>query len=235
MKHLRNLAALSLVALMILAQSVNAQSVSENVRTNEIKEGTRLTSKEQLREVFPDATKIEEYAYVPKQWGGISLMGLISRLMGDRTNKVYEGIDTKRYLYRAFKESDVLGIAHGSTTEWQSSNPFDVFVYYDATSRIKDVRLQRLPENVVGKLSSGGFLQQFVDRDTNAFSVSLGRRGRVKDWGEFAHTQKRPSESELRTLWEKIVRSVRFNAAFVEVAYFISQHPMEEGKTASSR
>jgi hypothetical protein len=210
----------------VLSNSVFAADV--------VKEGTRLQSKDQLKEIFPDATRIEEYTYVPKQWGGISLMGLIGRLMGDRAHKEYEGIDTKRYLYRAFKESDVLGIGHGSTIDYQAS-PFDVFVFYDTQTKIKDVRLEKIPTDVVSKLTDGGYLKQFVDRETADFSVNLGRKGRVKDWGEFARAQKRPSEGSLRGYWEKIVRSVRFNAAFVEVAYFISQHPAESASKASSR
>jgi hypothetical protein len=233
MKQLSNLGVIALAAAGFFTQSV-AYSQDLIATPETIKDGTRLTSKEQIREVFTDATKVEEYAYVPKKWGGISLMGLIGRLMGDRANRDYEGIDTRRYLYRAFKEDDVLGIAHGSTTELQT-NPFDVFVYYDSSSKIKDLKLQRLPDDLVGKLKTGGYLQQFVDRETADFSVNIGRKGRVKDWGEFARSQKRPNEGTLKGVWEKIVRSVRFNAAFVEVAYFISQHPMEAADAASGR
>lgn len=235
MKQLSNLGVLTIAVAGLFTQSVAySQSLSPVTTPSAIKDGTRLTSKEQLREVFANATKVEEYAYVPKQWGGISLMGLIGRLMGDRANRDYEGIDTRRYLYRAFKDSEILGIAHGSTTEVES-NPFDVFVYYDSTSKIKDLKLQRLNDEMLGKLQKGGYLQQFVDRETSDFSVSIGRKGRVKDWGDFARSQKRPSESTLKNVWGKIVRSVRFNAAFVEVAYFISQHPMEADDQASSR
>ncbi len=197
------------------------------------KEGARLQSKDQLREVFPTSTRVEEYTYVPKQWGGISLMGLIGRLLGDRAHSEYESIDTKRYLYRAFKDNEVLGIAHGSSNDFQSA-PFDVFLFYDTQAKIKDVRVEKLPENLINPLNQGGYLKQFIDRDTGDFSVRIGRRGRVKDWGEFSRSQKRPSESSLRGVWEKIVRSVRYNAAFVEVAYFISQHPADS-RQASSR
>ncbi|MEO5667964.1 MAG: hypothetical protein ABIR96_07895 [Bdellovibrionota bacterium] len=193
--------------------------------------GTRLANYEtELRRVYPQASKIEEYSFVPNQWGGISLMGLIGRLVGDRATP-FETINTRRYLYRAYKGDDVLGVTHGSST-LSSSGPIDLFVYYNADSSIRDVRLDRAPTDVATQLASGGYLKQFINRPAEDFTVTIGKRGRVTDWGAFSRQAQRPKDKELAGYFDRIVRTMRFNAAFVEVAYFIGQHPQTATETA---
>jgi len=189
--------------------------------------GTRLNNYEaELRKVYPQASKIEEYSFVPAQWGGISLMGLIGRLVGERASP-FETINTRRYIYRAYDGKDVLGVTHGSSTN-VVSGPIDLFVYYNPDSSVRDVRIDRAPARVVSQLSQGGYLQQFINRPADDFTVTIGKRGRVKDWGNFARQARRPKDKELAGYFDNIVRSMRFNAAFVEVAYFIGQHPQSE-------
>jgi hypothetical protein len=195
--------------------------------------GTRLDNYErELRRVYPQASKIEEYSFIPNQWGGISLMGLIGRLVGDRAAAPFETINTRRYIYRAYKGTDVLGVTHGSSTQ-SSAGPIDLFVYYNPDSSVRDVRIDRAPSSVVSQLSTGGYLQQFINRPAEDFTVTIGRRGRVVDWGNFQRQARRPKEKELANYFDRIVRSMRFNAAFVEVAYFIGQHPQDTPQTAS--
>ncbi len=189
--------------------------------------GTRLRNYEQeLRKVYPDASKFEEYSFIPTQWGGISLMGLIGRLVGERAHDPFEGINTRRYLYRAYKGNDVLGVTHGSST-LSDVGPIDLFVYYNTDSSVRDVRIDRAPSSVVSQLASGGYLQQFINRPAEDFTVTIGKKGRVTDWGNFQRQARRPKDKDLASFFDRIVRSMRFNAAFVEVAYFIGQHPQD--------
>jgi len=194
--------------------------------------GTRLPNyKTELRRVYPDASKIEEYSFVPAQWGGISLMGLIGRLVGERAATPFETINTRRYLYRAYKDENVLGVTHGSST-LSGTGPIDLFVYYNPDSSVRDVRIDRAPTNVVEQLSEGGYLKQFINRPAQDFTVTIGRRGRVTDWGDFSRQARRPKDKALAQYFDRIVRSMRFNAAFVEVAYFIGQHPQTAEQSA---
>jgi hypothetical protein len=48
--------------------------------------------------------------------------------------------------------------------------------------------------------------------------------------GAFLARAKRPKSQEARTAFEKVLRSVRFSAAFMDVAYFITQHPDQADK-----
>jgi hypothetical protein len=211
------------MSLSLLAVSVHAAEVTHP--------GTRLSNYEsELRRVYPQASKIEEYSFVPAQWGGISLMGLIGRLVGDRASP-FENINTRRYLYRAYKGKNVLGVTHGSST-LSDAGPIDLFVYYNADSSVRDVRLDRAPTGVVSQLAEGGYLKQFLNRPTDDFTVTIGKRGRVTNWGNFSREARRPKEKELASYFDRIVRSMRFNAAFVEVAYFIGQHPQADEQTA---
>jgi hypothetical protein len=206
---------------------------SAPVSAQEYAEGTRLPNYEsELRRVYPSATRFEEYSFVPHQWGGISLMGLIGRLVGDRAHAPFESINTRRYIYRAYKGDEVLGVSHGSSI-LAKNDPMDLFVFYSPDSSIKDVRLDRAPSSVLTQLHEGGYLQQFLNRPAEDFTVTIGRRGRVTNWGTFAKEARRPREKELSTYFDRIVRSMRFNAAFVEIAYFIGQHP-QGTQTASA-
>lgn len=201
-----------------------AISLSSQAESPSVVEGTRLQNYQQeLKIVFPEATRIEEYTFLPREWGGITLMGLIGRLVGSRAKKPYEAIDTRRYLYRAFKGNEVLGVVHGSSIQ-ATSQTIDIFAYYDAQGNVKDIRIDKAPASVLSKLSSGGYLKQFLNRPAGDFSVTIGRRARVVSWGKFSAEAKRPRDKEARAYYNAILRSMRFNTAFVEIAYFIGQN-----------
>jgi hypothetical protein len=216
--------------------SIFAASVclSLNSRADEgIVEGTRLLDFEnELRRVYPQSTRVEEYSFVPVKWGGISLMGLISRLVGDRPQP-FESMHTRRYIYRAYQGDEVIGISHGSSIQTPNNQPMDLFVFYNTDTSVRDVRVDRAPSNVIEELSKGGYLKQFLNRPTEDFTVTIGKRGRVKNWGNFAREAKRPQDKALAEYFDKIVRSMRYNAALVEVAYFIGQHPQTTQANAS--
>lgn len=191
-----------------------------------IVDGTRLKNYEsELRRVYPKATRVEEYSFVPVKWGGISLMGLIGRLVGSRAEP-FESINTRRFIYRAYQGDKVVGISHGSSIATNIPNEeMDLYVYYNPDTSVRDVRVDRVPASVIDNLSKGGYLQQFLNRPTEDFTVTIGRRGRVHDWGAFSKEARRPKEKSLAGYFDKILRSMRYNAAVVEVAYFIGQHP----------
>jgi hypothetical protein len=188
----------------------------------------------ELRKIYPDASKVEEYSFLPREWGGISLMGLIGRLVGDRAHREFESINTRRYIYRAYQGKNVIGVAHGSTTDAPQSQ-MDVFVFYNPDTSIRDVRVDRVPGTILSRLEEGGYLKQFLNRPAEDFTVQIGRRGRITDWGAFVRQARRPADKETSGYFNSIMRTVRFNAAFVEVGYFIGQHPYggSEGANAS--
>lgn len=218
------LSQLVLVVCVILSNTSWAQSTTPII-SDSIIEGTRLNNYEaELKRVYPLSTRVEEYSFVPVKWGGISLMGLIGRLVGDRAH-TFESMNTRRYIYRAYQDTNVIGISHGSSIETQPNQPIDLFVFYNTDSSIRDVRLDRAPTSVYDSLQQGGYLQQFLNRPTEDFTVTIGKRGVVKDWGAFSKQARRPKDKTLATYFDKILRSMRFNAAVVEVTYFIGQHP----------
>ncbi len=212
---------IGLASLLFVSQTVAADDL-----LNAIVDGPRLPNyKEELKHIYPGADRIEEYSFLPREWGGTTLMGLIGRLVGDRAQKPFETIDTKRYIYRAYKGEEALGVSHGSTVE-AHGKPLDLHVFYNADTSVRDVRIDNAPDDVLARLSSGGYLSQFVNRTANDFSVVIGRRGRVRDWGEFAKVARRPQNKTDQAYFNRIVRGMRFNTAFVEIAYFIGQSPL---------
>jgi hypothetical protein len=214
-----------LSGVFFVSLSSRAQEASTKADGFRITNGPRMGAyQNELKKIYPEASKIEEYSFVPREWGGISLMGLIGRLVGDRAHREYESINTRRYIYRAYKGKDVIGVAHGSTTDAPTS-AVDVFVFYNPDTSIRDVRVDRVPGTVLERLEQGGYLKQFLNRPAEDFTVQIGRRGRITNWGNFARQARRPSDKETSNYFNSIFRTVRFNAAFVEVGYFIGQHP----------
>ncbi len=208
-----------------VAANRNPYSVDEPIR-----EGVRLqNATEALRAVFPSMTSIREEVLLPLTNGGTSLTGLVSRLLGEAPSREYEGLRTKRYMYHALENSKMLGHAHGSSFEL-NGQVVDVFVFFDRDGIVRQVNANGLPPAVAATLSSGGFLKQFEGRSTEDFEFIRGRRGRVLSKGEMLTQSKRPS-GEARIYFDRILRSVRFNAAFMDVAHFITNHPDLADKT----
>ncbi|MBS1983915.1 MAG: hypothetical protein JST16_07060 [Bdellovibrionales bacterium] len=189
--------------------------------------GTRLERFEERMKVrFPQATNTKEIAILPAEFGGTSLMGLVHRLMGEQVNRDHEGLKTRRFIYKAQQGDNTIGLAHGSSFEIDG-NKADVIVFYDAQGTIKDLEVERVSPTIVTELNNGGYIQQFVGRTPDDFEVTLGRKGRIKSRAAFLTQAKKPGSGALRNYFDKIIRSVRFNTAFMEVAYFIAQHPEE--------
>lgn len=177
-----------------------------------------------LRGTFPGARTIREQRITPVQSGGSSLMGLIQRLLGEQVSRQHEGMKTRRFIYQAYNGKELVGLAHASAFELDDRT-VQVILYFDPSATIRKIELTGIPEAQRQALDRGGFLDQFVGRQPEDFEVTLGRRGRIKSRGPFFSQAKRPAESHLRSTFEKITRSVRYNTAFMEVAYFIVQHP----------
>ena len=89
-------------------------------------------------------------------------------------------------------------------------------------------------EAIQKEFQAQGILDQFVGKNPENFEVVLGRKGRVKSRAAFLSQAKRPHSAEGRAYFEKLMRSLRFNTAFMDVAYFITQHPDLADKTSDS-
>jgi hypothetical protein len=149
----------------------------------------------------------------------------VARLLGEATHSEHESIDTRRYIYEAYRGSDLLGVAHGSVYQRGNGPKVRVEIFYDTNGIIKDMRLTGVSDDVLKKLHAGGQLAQFMGRSPEDFEIKRNRRGRISKKGDFLATQKFPGDAKARAHYEAIVRSVRYNAAFMDVAFFITKHP----------
>jgi hypothetical protein len=207
------------------AESAPSNSVMSSSESVERRDGARLKKAEEaLKEVFPGTTSVKEQPFLPLESGGSSFMGLVARLLGDRPDREFEGIGTRRTLYHAFDNDRKIGIAHGSTVSIEGA-PVDVFIFYSPEGVIRDLRIEGLPESTLASLRDGKHLEQFRGRSPEDFEVVLGRKGRIQSRGAFHSEARRPSSGSARAAFDRILRAVRFNAAFMDVAYFITQHP----------
>ena len=157
-------------------------------------------------------------------------MGLVGRLLGEAPNRHHEGIQTRRNMYFAEGENkNVLALAHGSKFEHgRSGTPeevFDVVVFYTPGGTVLKVDVTPLSLSLSEEFKKDNILGQFEGHTTESFEVIRGRRGRLVSKGHFLTKSRKPKSAEGRVLFEKILRSIRFNAAFMDVAYFITQHP----------
>lgn len=109
---------------------------------------------------------------------------------------------------------------------WARGSDIDLHVFYNPDTSVRDVRIDNAPDDVLARLSTGGYLKQFMNRPANDFSVIIGRRGRVRDWGEFSKAARRPANKTDQAYFNNILRGMRFNTAFVEIAYFMGQNPL---------
>ncbi|NCN26425.1 hypothetical protein GW915_02525 [bacterium] len=194
-------------------------------------EGTRLGAYQgSLSQVFPEGEDFKEVVVTPKQLGGTTFVGLVVRLLGDQPNKKYEGMSTPRAIYEVYKDKKMIGIAHGASFETPAGLA-SAFVFYDMKGVIRNLRLDNVPDNILKKLHEENFIQQFIGQKLEDFEKQTRYRrvrGRKKTYwekGKFLTDAKEPKSGELKSYWTKLVRSVRFNAAFMDVAFFISRHP----------
>ena len=190
-------------------------------------DGVRMPDFEnRMRSVFPQATSARETSILPAEFGGTSLMGLVSRLLGEHVDREHEGLNIRRYIYKALEGDRVMGLGHASSFDAKETTA-QVFVFYEPGGSIRNVKVEGIPSSALADLERGGYLEQFSGRSSEDFEVTLGRRGRIKSRAPFLGQAKKPASQPLRSYFDKIMHSVRFNTAFMEIAYFIAQHPTE--------
>lgn len=178
-----------------------------------------------VKEIFPEASHIRETSLLPAESGGSSLVGLVARLLGESPNKETEGLNTRRYIYRIYSGEKQIGVAHGSSV-FIDGRPINVFVFYEEEGPIRNVLVENLPEKIKPQMDA--HFKQFLGLSPEDFEVLRGKRGRVKSKGAFFSKVRRPSNSTEALYFDRIARSVRFNASFMDVAHFIIQHSSED-------
>lgn len=191
-------------------------------------EGFRIPSyQEALKQIYVDASRFEEIKIDPTKSGGSTLMGLIGRLLGGATNSQFEGMGVQRYVYPAFNGKDLIGVSHGSAID-VDGKVINVIVHYDADANLKSVDVTDAPDKIIAQLKSGNYLSQFKGYATEDFQTSYEKKRRklIRHNGRALTLMKWPQESVARGYFEKILRSLRYNVAFVDIAYFISRLPM---------
>jgi hypothetical protein len=191
-------------------------------------EGYRIKNfQEVLKKVYVDANRFEELKVDPSKSGGSTLMGLISRLMGSAPNSTFEGMGVQRYIYSAYKGQNFLGVSHGSSVEAEGAL-INVVVHYDADANVKGVEILDTPEEVAAAIKSHKFLDQFKGYATEDFQIKYQKQRRrvISHQGRALKELKAPSSGVVKNYFDRILRSVRYNVAFVDVAYFISRLPM---------
>jgi hypothetical protein len=209
---------------VVLGQaSSNAQSTTK--QTN-ISEGPQLQNYDaELKKLFPSVTRVVERPFLPRTSGGTTFTGLVARLLGEATHSQLEAIDVRRYIYEAYNGTELVGVAHGSEYQRRDGPRVRVDIFYDTNGVIRDMRLGGIPDGVLKKLHASGTLRQFVGRVPEDFEIRRNRRGSIAKRGDFLTSHKNPGDAESRKYFELIVRSVRYNAAFMDVAFFITKHP----------
>ncbi len=203
--------------------SSNAQSASSQYTFSD---GPKLNNYEsELKKLFPTANRVVERTFLPRTSGGTTFTGLVGRLLGEATHSQLESIDVRRYIYEAYKDGELLGVAHGSEYQRGSNPKVRVDIFYDTNGIIKDMRLTGVPDAILKKFHAANTLAQFIGRTPEDFEIKRNRRGRVSKKGDFLTSYKSPGDSQARVYFDSILRSVRYNAAFMDVAFFITQHP----------
>ena len=219
--------------LLLIGFSIGLQSVvhgSSNASSTStaptVIEGPQLTNFDaELKKLFPGTTRVSQRTFLPRTSGGTTFTGLVGRLLGEATHSQLESIDVRRYIYEAYKGNELLGVAHGSEYQRGTQAKVRVDIFYDTYGVIKDMRLGGISDKILKKFHAGGNLEQFVGRSPEDFEIKRNRRGRVSKKGDFLTAHKAPGDSEARQVFESILRTVRYNAAFMDVAFFITKHP----------
>lgn len=218
----------SLALFLVLATAsgvARAQQNSVPVQAPTAQPGPRLDSYQaKLKEIFPSALRFDEKPLLPSESGGTTMMGLVSRLLGDMPSPRGEGIRSRRFIYQVFDKEKTVGAAHGSHA-FVDAQAIPVFAYYDAFGRIIEVRVDSLPASVQKDFAANQTLKQFTGKTLEDFEVVRGKKGRIKTLAPVMSQMKRPGNSESRRYFDAIVRSLRFNASFMDIAHFMTQHP----------
>ena len=120
-----------------------------------------------------------------------------------------------------------MGVSHGSSVD-ADGILINVVVHYDADANVKGVEILDAPEEVAAAVKSHKFLDQFKGYATEDFQVKYEkhRRRLISHQGRALKEIKTPSTGVVKNYFDRILRSVRYNVAFVDVAYFISRLPM---------
>ena len=204
------------------AQARTRKPASEEAPS--IVDGPRLSRAEDvLKKNYPSMTSFREEIHLPLERGGSSFMGLVARLLGEAPSKEHEGLRTRRYLYHVFENNKSLGSAHGALAPMGGERK-PVFVFFDSEGVILNIQIDGLDPEVATALERGGFIKQFIGKSTEDFELIRGRRGRIQSKGDMLTQTRKPASGEARQVVDGILRSLRFNAAFMDVAHFITQH-----------
>jgi hypothetical protein len=205
------------------AHARSRKLASEEVSS--IVDGPRLMrAQEVLKRNYPSMTSFREEIHLPLERGGTSFMGLVARLLGEAPSKEHEGLRTRRYLYHVFENNKSLGTAHGALAPIGAERKA-VFVFFDPEGVILNIQIEGLDSAVTETLERGNFIKQFIGKSTEDFELIRGRRGRVQSKGDMLTQTRKPSGGDARQVVDGVLRSLRFNAAFMDVAHFITQHP----------
>jgi hypothetical protein len=181
--------------------------------------------KDRVKDLFPGFTGLKKSDLLPQEFGGTSFTGLVSRLLGEALNRQFEGLNSKQIIYYIEgPKNQTLGLVHTATSEW-AGQLVHTILYYSPGGTVKRVEVDGLPQKVAKEFSDLASLEQFKGHQTEDFEVIRGRKGRIVSKGTFLAKVRRPKSAEAKTAFEKVLRSVRFSAAFMDVAYFITQHP----------
>lgn len=191
-----------------------------------VTDGPRLQSREALfKELFPTMTRVEESSMLPEQFGGTSLLGLVNRLLGEAISKDHEGLQVRRFTYTSFEKQKVLGLCHGSGRELSPTQVIQVFVCYTPDGKIMRVWIEGLAEEQQKALPADAW-EPFKGYQVQEFEVRRGKKGRVRGYGRALTELRNPKNKKVDDkLWSAVLRAVKFNAAFMDVSYFITQHP----------
>lgn len=211
-----------------LCSFLGALLLSSGVSVLHAGDAIRITDYESsLKSIHDGATKFEEIKIDPTQSGGSTLMGLVGRSMGGAPNGAFEGMGVNRYIYAASRGKELVGVTHGSTID-VSGKPIHVIVHYDSNANLKGIDVREAPEGILVALKSGNYLDQLKGYSTEDFATKYERKRRrtITHKGRVFKELKYPSGGQVRDYFEKIVRSLKYNVAFVDIAYFISKLPM---------
>lgn len=195
-------------------------SDSDRLVTSALKLANEKTT---LETVFGSIDEFRTILINPRDKGGTTFTGLVAHLMGEALNRTHEGYNTEKVIYQAWKGKTPIGAAMGSRYD-AVGNTLEVFVFYNANGTIRDLQVLGLPKAVAARFASRGYLKQFIGRHTEELENRRLRKGR-RAVGAFLKTVSHPSEAADRPYFTSVLRSVRFNAAFMDVAYFITKYP----------
>ncbi len=185
--------------------------------------------KNRMASIFPQATYSKKSDLLPSNFGGTSFTGLVARLLGEGLNKQFEGLNTKQIIYYGIEKDQTVGLAHAATSEF-AGQLLHTIVFYTPGGTVKKVEVDGINEKIQSEFKADNILDQFAGYPTEDFEVIRGRKGKIVSRGTFLSKVKRPKSSEGRQIFEKVLRSVRYSAAFMDVAYFITQHPDQADK-----